>query len=83
MDRLDIPTDAVVLGTDRQGTIHLFSRSTDTILLVETTDLIERVDLSAHSLVAWITITAQECGWRELRNAEMFVEILAENVEMR
>lgn len=78
--RPDIPTDAVVLGIDRQGATHLFSRGTETVILVATTDLIERFDLSNHSLASWVTITAQECGWRDLRDAEMFVEILADTV---
>lgn len=79
-DKIDVPTDAVVLGTDGHGATHLFSRSTNTVTVVDTPDLVDRYDLSTHSVVAWVTITAQEWGWHDLPNAEMFVEILAENV---
>ena len=81
--RLDVPTDAVVLGRDRDGATHFFSRSTNTITVVGTLDLNQRYDLSAHSLATWVTVIAQECGWRNLSNAEMFVEILAETVEVQ
>lgn len=78
--RLDVPADAVVLGKDRHGATHFFSRDTNTVTVVDTIDLIQRYDLSSHSLVTWVTVIAQECGWRDLSNAEMFVEILADTV---
>lgn len=77
---LDVPTDAVALGTDGHGATHLFSRSTQTITVVDTAEVIDRYDLDTHSLVAWVTITAHDYGWDDLHNAEMFVEILAESV---
>jgi hypothetical protein len=78
--RLNVPADAVVLGTDRHGATHFFSRRTDTVTVVDTVDLVQRYDLSSHSLATWVTVIAQECGWHDLSNAEMFVKILAESV---
>lgn len=81
--RLDIPADAVVLGRDRQGALHLFSRNTRSITVVDTAELIQRYDLTSHSLDTWVTIIAQDPGWRDLYNAEMFLEILADTVGAR
>lgn len=81
--RVDIPADAVVLGRDRQGALHLFSRNTRTITVVDTAELIQRYDLSSHSLDTWVTIIAQDPGWRDLYTAEMFLEILADSVGVR
>lgn len=78
--RLELPTDAVVLGTDGDRATHYYSRSTNTVTVIDTADLVHYHDLGTHSLVAWVTIIAQECGWRDLRNAEWFLEILADTV---
>lgn len=81
--RVDLPTDAVVLGRDRQGALHLFSRDMRTITVLDTPESVQRYDLSSHSLDTWVTIIAQDPGWRDLSNAEMFVEILADTVGAR
>ena len=79
--RDDLPADAVSLGVDRDGAIHLFSRSTNMVTVIDTADRVEQYELRFYSVVAWVTVIAQERGWRTLHEAEMFVEILAESAE--
>ena len=76
--RLELPADASVLGTDRRRAIHYYSRATNQIVVVDTADLVNRYDLSRHSLLTWVTYIALECGWHDLDDAEWFLDRLAE-----
>jgi hypothetical protein len=81
-DRLDLPEDTVRLGTDGKHGTHFYSRAANTVVVVDSADLIaRRQQLADRSLTAWVTYVATEHGWRELRHAESFVEMPANSLE--
>jgi hypothetical protein len=81
-DRLDLPDDTARLGTDGKHGTHFYSRSANTVVVVDSADRIaRRQQLEDHSLTSWVTHVATEHGWRDLRHAESFVELLADSLE--
>jgi hypothetical protein len=81
--QLELPADAGILGTDSDRATHYYSQTANTVVVVDTADLVERHELGAYSLLTWVTYIAHERGWRELREAEQFIELLADAVIRR
>jgi len=78
--RLELPSDATVLGTDGTRATHYYSHETNQVVIVDTRDLVIRYDIGPQSLLAWVTLVASTCGWRDLSHAEWFLELLAEGL---
>ena len=82
-DRLGLPADATILGTDGHGATHYYSETANTIVVVDAADLIDRRwSLGERSLTAWVVHIALERGWDDLRHAEAFLERVAESLEV-
>ena len=78
--RIELPTDATLLGTDGKRATHYYSRSRNRVIVIDTADLVTRYDLRHRSLLTWVTYIALADGWHELTNPNWFVERLAEAV---
>jgi hypothetical protein len=82
-DRLGLPADATVLGTDGHRATHYYSEAANTVVVVDAADLIDRRwSLAESSLTAWVVHIALERGWDDLRHAEAFLERVAEAMEV-
>lgn len=80
---LELPADAGILGTDGERATHYYSQTANTVIVVDTADLVERHELRDCSLLTWVTYIAHDRGWRELPEAERFLELLADAVIRR
>jgi hypothetical protein len=82
--RLGLPADATLLGTDGRKAAHYYSETANTVVVVDSADLIDqRWSLGDRSLTAWVVHVALEYGWDDLRNAEAFLERVATSLEVR
>ena len=81
--RLTLPTDAAVLGIDGERATHYYSQAANRIIVVDTADLVRRYHLRHHSLLTWVTYVSVESGWRDLCDAEWFLERLVEALVRR
>jgi len=82
-DRLGLPADATVLGTDGHRATHYYSETANTIVVVDAAGLVDRRwSLGERSLTAWVVHIALERGWDDLRDAEAFLERVAESLEV-
>lgn len=82
-ERLGLPADATILGTDGESATHYYSRQANTVVVVNSADLIDqRWSLGKRSLTAWVVHISLERGWDDLRHAEAFLERVAESLEV-
>lgn len=75
--QLNLPSDALFLGSDGSGGSHYWSRIAGTVVVVRNGRIERRQDLDGRQLAEWINYVGAERGWEELRYVDSFGEHIA------
>jgi hypothetical protein len=69
------------LGLDDTGAEHYYSRIAHTVVVIDDATVEQRQELGDRRLETWIDYVEAERGWRELRYADSFADIVADALE--
>ena len=80
---IDLPTDALKLGVDGEGSRHHYSRIAHAVVAVTPAGHVERHEqLGERRLGDWIAYVDDKRGWESVNYRGTFAEVVAEALEV-